>query len=127
MPVPAAPTWPNRMNLNGQDWDTVIIRKRQPTNSQLKDEASVNAARRSGVGVETVKKSAQMKSEQQQCCTNNHAMPCHAMHLDVWERRDFRTRCFLLLPCNAACSDGRTKQAWWCDDVQRQGGPQAGC
>lgn len=47
---------PCRMNLNGQDWDTVIIRKRQPTNSQLKDEASVNAARRSGVGVETVKK-----------------------------------------------------------------------
>lgn len=32
------------MNLNGaQDWDQVVIRKKKPTNSQLKDEASVNA------------------------------------------------------------------------------------
>eukprot|EP00877_Chromochloris_zofingiensis_P005365 jgi/Chrzof1/1482/Cz10g09150.t1 len=45
------------MNLNGgQDWDTVVIRKKAPTTSQMKDEAAVNAARRSGAQVETVKK-----------------------------------------------------------------------
>lgn len=44
------------MNLNGQDWDTVVIRKKQPTSAQLKDEGAVNAARRAGVGIETVKK-----------------------------------------------------------------------
>eukprot|EP00879_Flechtneria_rotunda_P000544 GHRR01000650.1.p1 GENE.GHRR01000650.1~~GHRR01000650.1.p1 ORF type:complete len:144 (+),score=37.19 GHRR01000650.1:189-620(+) len=44
------------MNLNGQDWDTVVIRKKAPSTSQLKDEGAVNAARRAGVGIETVKK-----------------------------------------------------------------------
>eukprot|EP00878_Enallax_costatus_P021314 GHUV01022560.1.p1 GENE.GHUV01022560.1~~GHUV01022560.1.p1 ORF type:complete len:139 (+),score=38.14 GHUV01022560.1:94-510(+) len=47
------------MNMNGgQDWDTVVIRKKKPTTSQLKDESAVNAARRAGVGIETVKKVA---------------------------------------------------------------------
>jgi putative transcription factor len=46
------------MNMNGgQDWDTVVIRKKKPTSASLKDESAVNAARRAGVGVETVKKS----------------------------------------------------------------------
>jgi len=40
----------------GQDWDTVVIRKKKPTSAALKDESAVNAARRAGVGVETVKK-----------------------------------------------------------------------
>jgi hypothetical protein len=31
------------MNLNGQDWDSVVIRKKKPTSSQLKDESAVNA------------------------------------------------------------------------------------
>jgi hypothetical protein len=72
------------MNMNGgQDWDTVVIRKKKPTTAQLKDESAVNAvsdgahppimllcarspsahckrssmqARRAGVGIETVKK-----------------------------------------------------------------------
>lgn len=39
-----------------QDWDTVIIRKKQPTSAQAKDEAAVNAARRSGVAIDTQKK-----------------------------------------------------------------------
>lgn len=47
------------MNLggnSGQDWDQVVIRKKAPTNASLKDEAAVNAARRQGVQVETVRK-----------------------------------------------------------------------
>ena len=74
------------MNMNGgQDWDQVVLKKKKPTNSQLKDETAVNAvsawmsseagfttsswvlgayvssfralqARRQGVAVETVKK-----------------------------------------------------------------------
>jgi hypothetical protein len=31
------------MNLNGQDWNEVVIRKKKPTSGQLKDEAAVNA------------------------------------------------------------------------------------
>lgn len=43
--------------MNGQqDWDTVVIRKKKPTSAQLKDESAVNAARRTGAAVETVKK-----------------------------------------------------------------------
>eukprot|EP00775_Hariotina_reticulata_P004498 gene4498-4751_t len=44
------------MNLQGQDWDTVVIRKKKPSTAALKDEGAVNAARRSGAEVETVKK-----------------------------------------------------------------------
>ena len=33
------------MNLNGQDWDSVVIRKKKPTSAQLKDESAVNAVR----------------------------------------------------------------------------------
>lgn len=51
------------MNMGGgQDWDSVVIRKKKPTNSQLKDEAAVNAARRAGVGVETVKKTSHVQT-----------------------------------------------------------------
>jgi hypothetical protein len=33
-----------KMNMNGgQDWDTVVIRKKKPTTAQLKDESAVNA------------------------------------------------------------------------------------
>jgi len=47
------------MNMNGgQDWDQVVLKKKKPTNSQLKDESAVNNARRQGVAVETVKKVA---------------------------------------------------------------------
>lgn len=45
-----------KMNPNHQDWDTVVIRKKAPTTSALKDEGAVNAARRTGAAVETVKK-----------------------------------------------------------------------
>jgi hypothetical protein len=32
------------MNMNGgQDWDTVVIRKKKPTSATLKDEGAVNA------------------------------------------------------------------------------------
>jgi putative transcription factor len=44
------------MNPNHQDWDTVIIRKKAPSQAALKDEGAVNAARRTGAAVETVKK-----------------------------------------------------------------------
>jgi hypothetical protein len=31
------------MNMsNGQDWDQVVLRKKKPTNAQLKDESAVN-------------------------------------------------------------------------------------
>ncbi|KAL6749340.1 DNA binding helix-turn helix protein [Haematococcus lacustris] len=42
--------------MNAQDWEPVVIRKKQLTNSDLKDEAAVNAARRAGVAVATEKK-----------------------------------------------------------------------
>ena len=44
------------MNPNHQDWDTVVIRKKAPKQSDLKDESAVNAARRSGAAIESVKK-----------------------------------------------------------------------
>jgi len=34
----------------------VVIRKKAPTNAQLKDEGAVNAARRQGIAIDTVKK-----------------------------------------------------------------------
>jgi hypothetical protein len=45
-----------KMNPNHQDWDTVVIRKKAPSTAALKDEGAVNAARRTGAAVETVKK-----------------------------------------------------------------------
>ncbi|KAL8510086.1 hypothetical protein ACS0TY_017056 [Phlomoides rotata] len=40
-----------------QDWEPVVIRKKAPTAAARKDEKAVNAARRSGAEIETVKKS----------------------------------------------------------------------
>ncbi|KAL3140520.1 multiprotein-bridging factor 1 [Trebouxia sp. C0010 RCD-2024] len=44
------------MNLQGQDWGEVVIRKKKPTAAQSQTEASVNAARRSAAEVDTLKK-----------------------------------------------------------------------
>lgn len=41
-----------------QDWEPVVIRKRAPTQAQSQTEAAVNAARRNGAAVDTVKKFA---------------------------------------------------------------------
>ncbi|KAL2523521.1 Multiprotein-bridging factor 1b [Abeliophyllum distichum] len=40
-----------------QDWEPVVMRKRAPTAAARKDEKAVNAARRSGAEIETVRKS----------------------------------------------------------------------
>ncbi|KAI3848443.1 hypothetical protein MKW98_023206 [Papaver atlanticum] len=40
-----------------QDWEPVVIRKKAPTSAAKKDEKAVNAARRAGAEIETVKKS----------------------------------------------------------------------
>ncbi|CAL9084868.1 multiprotein-bridging factor 1a-like [Musa acuminata AAA Group] len=40
-----------------QDWEPIVIRKKAPTAAAKKDEKAVNAARRSGAEIETVKKS----------------------------------------------------------------------
>ncbi|KAG9447889.1 hypothetical protein H6P81_014017 [Aristolochia fimbriata] len=40
-----------------QDWEPVVIRKKTPNAAAKKDEKAVNAARRSGADIETVKKS----------------------------------------------------------------------
>ncbi|XP_047334751.1 multiprotein-bridging factor 1b-like [Impatiens glandulifera] len=40
-----------------QDWAPVVLRKKAPTAAARKDEKAVNAARRSGAEIETVKKS----------------------------------------------------------------------
>lgn len=42
--------------MNGQDWEQVVIRKKPQSSAQLRDETAVNAARRSGAAVDTVKK-----------------------------------------------------------------------
>ncbi|KAI9086003.1 hypothetical protein K1719_032080 [Acacia pycnantha] len=39
-----------------QDWEPVVIRKKAPTAAAKKDEKAVNAARRAGADVETLKK-----------------------------------------------------------------------
>lgn len=39
-----------------QDWEPVVVRKKAPTSSAKKDEKTVNAARRAGAELETVKK-----------------------------------------------------------------------
>ena len=44
------------MNLGGQDWDEVVIRKKKPTASEAQTSKAVNAARASGAPIETVKK-----------------------------------------------------------------------
>ena len=44
------------MNLQGQDWNDVVIRKKKPTASEAQTSKAVNAARASGAEVETVKK-----------------------------------------------------------------------
>ena len=51
---------PGKMNLGqGQDWDTVVIRKRAPSGAgAAKDKSAVAAAVRSGAEVESVKKFA---------------------------------------------------------------------
>ncbi|KAL2483521.1 Multiprotein-bridging factor 1a [Forsythia ovata] len=40
-----------------QDWEPVVIRKKAPTAAARKDEKAVNAARRTGAEIETLKKS----------------------------------------------------------------------
>ncbi|MQL75449.1 hypothetical protein Taro_007826 [Colocasia esculenta] len=40
-----------------QDWEPIVLRKKAPTAAAKKDEKAVNAARRSGAEIETVKKS----------------------------------------------------------------------
>ncbi|KAK6157320.1 hypothetical protein DH2020_011603 [Rehmannia glutinosa] len=40
-----------------QDWEPVVIRKKAPTAAARKDEKAVNAARRAGAEIETVRKS----------------------------------------------------------------------
>ncbi|XP_072978636.1 multiprotein-bridging factor 1b [Typha angustifolia] len=40
-----------------QDWEPVVIRKKAPNTAAKKDEKAVNAARRSGAEIETVRKS----------------------------------------------------------------------
>ncbi|KAG8364858.1 hypothetical protein BUALT_Bualt18G0042200 [Buddleja alternifolia] len=40
-----------------QDWEPVVIRKKAPTAAARKDEKAVNAARRVGAEIETIKKS----------------------------------------------------------------------
>lgn len=44
------------MNLQGQDWGEVVIRKKKPTAAQAQTESAVNAARRQGAPIDTVKK-----------------------------------------------------------------------
>lgn len=40
-----------------QDWEPVVIRKKAPNSAAKKDEKVVNAARRAGADIETIKKS----------------------------------------------------------------------
>lgn len=39
-----------------QDWEPVVVRKKAPNASAKKDEKAVNAARRAGGPIETIKK-----------------------------------------------------------------------
>lgn len=39
-----------------QDWEPVVIRKKAPNSAAKRDEKTVNAARRSGADIETVRK-----------------------------------------------------------------------
>lgn len=38
-----------KMNLSGQDWDTVVLRKKPPTTAQATSAKAVNAAIRAGM------------------------------------------------------------------------------
>lgn len=49
----------NRISLapfSLQDWEPVVLRKKAPTTKDLSSESAVNAARRQGVNIDTVKK-----------------------------------------------------------------------
>lgn len=51
----------NHRNMSGvgplsQDWEPVVLRKKAPTAAAKKDEKAVNAARRAGADIDTVKK-----------------------------------------------------------------------
>jgi len=39
-----------------QDWEPVVVRKKAPTAAAKKDEKAVNAARRAGAEIETMRK-----------------------------------------------------------------------
>ena len=39
-----------------QDWEPVVIRKKAPNSAAKRDEKTVNAARRSGADIESVRK-----------------------------------------------------------------------
>lgn len=39
-----------------QDWEPVVVRKKAPNAAAKKDEKAVNAARRSGAEIDTIKK-----------------------------------------------------------------------
>jgi putative transcription factor len=39
-----------------QDWEPVVLRKKAPTAAARKDDKAVNAARRAGADIETMKK-----------------------------------------------------------------------
>lgn len=49
---------PSKMAGIIQDWEPVVIRKKAPTAAARKDEKAVNAARRAGAEIETVRKCA---------------------------------------------------------------------
>lgn len=46
------------MNLQGQDWGEVVLKKKRPTGADGKSQQAINAALRAGETVETVKKFA---------------------------------------------------------------------
>lgn len=55
------PYWTERKEMAGvgpisQDWEPVVIRKKAPTAAARKDEKAVNAARRAGAEIETLRK-----------------------------------------------------------------------
>ncbi|KAK9826140.1 hypothetical protein WJX81_008376 [Elliptochloris bilobata] len=54
LPLPAALA--AKARTEGQDWDTVVIRKKAPTAGAARDKSAVAAAVRSGAEVETMKK-----------------------------------------------------------------------
>lgn len=47
-----------------QDWEPVVLRKKAPNAAAKKDEKAVNAARRAGAEIETIKKCAVSISDQ---------------------------------------------------------------
>lgn len=63
-----------------QDWEPVVIRKKTPTAAARKDEKAVNAARRAGAEIETVRK-----------CT------CFSYYVYDFLVYEFRFRSFLII------------------------------